>query len=131
MTISNGVETGLNRTVLIVDDSASMRQIVRLTLQSAGFSVVEGANGIEGLECLAKHPVKAVISDVNMPIMDGITFLKSVRVLSAYRSIPVLMMTTSSQADRRLEGRAAGATGWIVKPFSPTQLLETLGKVLP
>jgi two-component system chemotaxis response regulator CheY len=121
----------VNRTVLIVDDSASMRQIVRITLQSAGFNVVEGANGVEGLERLHAHPVKAVISDVNMPIMDGITFLKAIRVLSAYRALPVLIMTTSSQADRRQEGRAAGATGWIVKPFSPTQLLETLGKVLP
>lgn len=121
----------MNRTVLIVDDSASMRQIVRLTLQNAGFTVIEGSNGIEGLARLHAHPVQAVISDVNMPVMDGITFLKAIRLLSAYRSIPVFIMTTSSQANRRLEGRAAGATGWIVKPFSPTQLLETLGKVLP
>jgi two-component system chemotaxis response regulator CheY len=125
------VEAGVNRTVLIVDDSTSMRQIVRLTLQSAGFTVFEGSNGIQGLERLHAQPIQAVISDVNMPIMDGIAFLRAIRLLAEYRSIPVLMMTTSSQANRRQEGRLAGATGWIVKPFSPTQLLETLSKVLP
>lgn len=121
----------MNRTVLIVDDSTSMRQIVRLTLQSAGFTVFEGSNGIQGLERLHAQPIQAVISDVNMPIMDGIAFLRAIRLLAEYRSIPVLMMTTSSQANRRQEGRLAGATGWIVKPFSPTQLLDTLSKVLP
>lgn len=121
----------MNRTVLIVDDSASMRQIVRLTLQNAGFAIVEASNGAEGLERLHAHQVQAVISDVNMPVMDGINFVKAIRLLSAYRSIPVLMMTTASDAERRQAGRAAGATGWIVKPFNPAQLLQTLEKVLP
>lgn len=121
----------MNRTVLIVDDSVSMRQIVRLTLQNAGFGVIEAGNGAEGLERMHAHKVEAVISDVNMPIMDGINFVKAIRLLAAYRTIPVLMMTTSSDADRRHAGRAAGATGWIVKPFSPGQLLQTLEKVLP
>jgi two-component system chemotaxis response regulator CheY len=125
------VEAGVNRTVLIVDDSASMRQIVRLTLQNAGFAIVEASNGAEGLERLHAHQVQAVISDVNMPVMDGINFVKAIRLLSAYRSIPVLMMTTASDAERRQAGRAAGATGWIVKPFNPAQLLQTLEKVLP
>ena len=121
----------MNRTVLIVDDSASMRQIVRLTLQNAGFTIIEASNGAEGLERLHAHRVEAVISDVNMPVMDGINFVNAIRLLSEYRSVPVLIMTTSSHSDRRQEGRAAGATGWIVKPFSPTQLLQTLEKVLP
>jgi two-component system chemotaxis response regulator CheY len=125
------VEPEVNRTVLIVDDSASMRQIVRLTLQNAGFGVIEAGNGVEGLERMHAHKVEAVISDVNMPVMDGINFVKAIRLVSAYRTIPVLMMTTSSDADRRQAGRLAGATGWIVKPFSPGQLLETLEKVLP
>src|SRR5689334_10546 len=108
-----------------------MRQIVRLTLENAGFGIVEAANGAEGLERLHAHKVEAVISDVNMPVMDGINFVRALRLLAPYRSIPVLMMTTASDADRRQAGRAAGATGWIVKPFSPVLLLQTLEKVLP
>ncbi|MET0594997.1 MAG: response regulator [Polyangiaceae bacterium] len=124
------VEAGVNRTVLIVDDSASMRQIVRLTLEGVGFAIVEGSNGQEGLDQLRAHRVQAIISDVNMPVMDGISLVRLVRGLQEYRSLPILLMTTASDASRKNQGRVAGANGWIVKPFSPAQLLETLDKVL-
>lgn len=120
----------MNRTVLIVDDSASMRQIVRLTLESVGFTIVEGSNGQEGLDQLRAHRVQAIISDVNMPVMDGISLVRLVRGLADYRALPILLMTTASDAARKNQGRVAGASGWIVKPFSPAQLLETLDKVL-
>ena len=120
----------MNRTVLIVDDSASMRQIVRLTLENVGFTIVEGSNGQEGLDQLRTHRVQAIISDVNMPVMDGISLVRLVRGLADYRALPILLMTTASDAARKNQGRVAGASGWIVKPFSPAQLLETLDKVL-
>ena len=118
------------RTILTVDDSTSMRQMVRATLQSAGYGVVEAADGQEALAYARGNPVDLVISDVNMPRMDGITLVSELRSLPSYRLTPVLLLTTESSMDKKMEGKKAGATGWIVKPFNPAQLLATLARVL-
>ena len=108
-----------------------MRQMVSFTMKEAGFTVVEGENGQDGLGKADAQPVQLVITDLNMPVMDGITFIKELRTRPAYKFIPVLMLTTESQDSKKQAGRAAGATGWIVKPFNPTQLLAVVAKVLP
>jgi len=124
----------LTKTALIVDDSSSMRQMVSFTLRNAGFTVIEGSNGQEALDKLKSVPggkVDLIITDLNMPVMDGLTFIRSARALATQRFTPILMLTTESQEDRKAEGKAAGATGWIVKPFHPEQLLKVIQKVLP
>jgi two-component system chemotaxis response regulator CheY len=118
------------RMVLAVDDSTSMRQMVKATLLSAGYDVVEAADGQEALEYARENPVDLVITDVNMPRMDGITLVSELRSLPSYRLTPVLLLTTESSMDKKMEGKKAGATGWIVKPFNPAQLLATLARVL-
>ncbi|HTU65724.1 MAG TPA: response regulator [Steroidobacteraceae bacterium] len=118
------------RTILTVDDSTSMRQMVKATLQSAGYGVVEAADGQEALEYARDNAVDLVISDVNMPRMDGITLIGELRALPNYRLVPMLMLTTESSQEKKLEGKRAGATGWIVKPFNPAQLIATLKKLL-
>lgn len=117
--------------ILAVDDSASMRQMVSFTLKGAGHDVCEASDGVEALK-LAKSEsgVDLVISDINMPNMDGISLIKELRQLPAFKFTPILMLTTESGVDKKSEGKAAGATGWIVKPFNPDQLLATIGKVL-
>ena len=119
----------MTRTILTVDDSTSMRQMVRATLQSAGYGVVEAADGQEALEFARGNAVDLVISDVNMPRTDGIRLVHELRSLPGYRLTPLLLLTTESSQERKLEGKRAGATGWIVKPFNPTQLLATLTKL--
>ncbi|HXR53349.1 MAG TPA: response regulator [Steroidobacteraceae bacterium] len=117
--------------ILAVDDSPSMRQMVHLTLQSAGHEVVSAVDGVDGLnKACAGEPVDLVITDVNMPNMDGLALVRELRRLPQYRGVPLLMLTTESSAERKQEGRAAGATGWIVKPFDPDRLLATVEKVL-
>jgi len=116
--------------ILAVDDSASMRQMVSFTLRNAGHEVIEAADGREALEIARKTPVNLVLSDVNMPNMDGIQLIRELRALPSYRFTPILMLTTESAASRKQEGKAAGATGWIVKPFDPDQLLATVNRVL-
>lgn len=116
--------------ILAVDDSASMRQMVSFTLQGAGYEVVEASDGQDALNKAKKAQVDLVLSDVNMPVMDGIALIKSLRALPNYKFTPILMLTTESAADKKGEGKAAGATGWIVKPFNPDQLLTTIKKVL-
>jgi len=116
--------------ILAVDDSASMRQMVSFTLRNAGHEVIEAADGREALEIARKTPVNLVLSDVNMPNMDGIQLIRELRALPSYRFTPILMLTTESAASRKQEGKAAGATGWIVKPFNPDQLLATVDRVL-
>ena len=118
------------RMIMTVDDSTSMRQMVKATLISAGYDVVEHADGQEALEYARDNPVDLVITDVNMPRMDGITLVSELRQLPAYRLTPVLLLTTESSMDKKMEGKKAGATGWIVKPFNPAQLLATLSRVL-
>jgi len=117
-------------TILAVDDSASMRQMVSFTLKGAGHDVLEASDGEEALGLANKGPVDLVISDVNMPNMDGITLISELRKLDTYKFTPILMLTTESSGDKKSEGKAAGATGWIVKPFNPDQLIATIKKVL-
>lgn len=116
--------------ILAVDDSASMRQMVSYTLKGAGHDVVEAADGVEALKAAKAQGFDLVISDVNMPNMDGISLIKELRQLAPFKFTPILMLTTESGAEKKGEGKAAGATGWIVKPFNPDQLLATVGKVL-
>jgi two-component system chemotaxis response regulator CheY len=120
------------KTIMIVDDSASLRQVVGIALKGAGYDVIEGADGADALKKLTGQKVHLIISDVNMPNMDGITFVKSVKQLSAYRFTPIVMLTTESQDEKKREGQAAGAKAWMVKPFNPPQLLSVVQKlVLP
>ena len=117
-------------TILAVDDSASMRQMVAFTLKQAGHEVVEAEDGQKALAAAKGKAFNLVISDVNMPVMDGITLIKELRALPNYKFTPILMLTTEAGADKKQEGKAAGATGWIVKPFNPEQLLSTVNRVL-
>lgn len=116
--------------ILAVDDSASMRQMVSFTLKSAGFDVSEASDGVEALKVAQSQSFDVIISDVNMPNMDGLTLVKELRAISTYKFTPILMLTTESSAEKKQAGRAAGATGWIVKPFNPDQLLATVNKVV-
>jgi len=117
-------------TILTVDDTASMRQMISFTLNSVGHEVLQASDGREALNILQNKKVDLVITDVNMPNMDGITFVKSLRELNDYKFTPILMLTTESQDTKRQQGKVAGATGWIVKPFNPEQLLTVVKKVL-
>lgn len=118
-------------TILSVDDSASMRQMVSFTLKGAGHNVLEAVDGEDALnKAKSNNSVDLVISDINMPKMDGITLIKELRQLSNYKFTPILMLTTESGLDKKGEGKSAGATGWIVKPFNPEKLLATINKVL-
>jgi two-component system chemotaxis response regulator CheY len=116
--------------ILAVDDSASMRQMVAFTLKGAGHTVTDAADGQEALQKAKTGSFDLVLTDVNMPIMDGITLTKQLRALPAYKFTPILVLTTEAGADKKSQGRAAGATGWLVKPFNPQQLLATVKKVL-
>lgn len=117
--------------ILIVDDSVSMRRMVCSALRSASFDVVEAANGPEALTVLDRHQVDLIITDVNMPDMDGISLVRAIRNRPATKSTPVLILTTESGVEMKQAGRTAGATGWIIKPFSPQQLVQVVAKVLP
>ena len=116
--------------ILAVDDSASMRQMVKFTLQSAGYDVVEARDGQEALQLAQSKTFNLVLTDINMPKMDGIALVRALRAMPAYKFTPLLTLTTESTADKKQEGKAAGATGWIVKPFNPEQLLGVIKKVL-
>ncbi len=116
--------------ILAVDDSASMRQMVAFTLKGAGYTVVEAVDGVDALNKAKSQKFDCVVTDVNMPNKDGITLIADLRALPDYKFIPMLMLTTESGVDKKQAGKAAGATGWIVKPFNPEQLLKTIKKVL-
>ncbi|MCU7833914.1 MAG: response regulator [gamma proteobacterium symbiont of Taylorina sp.] len=116
--------------ILVVDDSTSMRQMVAFTLKGAGFDVVEASDGLQGLEAAKGQSFDAVFTDVNMPNMDGLAFTRELRQLSAFKFTPILVLTTEAGPDKKKEGKAAGATGWLVKPFNPDQLLNTIKRVL-
>ena len=118
------------KTILAVDDSVSMRQMVAFTLKSAGYEVIEAVDGQDALDKANLHKVNLVLTDINMPRMDGLKLLKLLRELSDYKAIPILMLTTESGDDMKAKGRAAGATGWLVKPFDPKRLLEVIAKVI-
>ena len=117
------------KTILTVDDSASIRQMVRFTLADAGYSVIEAVDGNDALGKLT-GPVNLVITDLNMPNLDGIGLIRKVRANPACKGIPIVMLTTESQEARKLEGKSAGATGWIVKPFAAQQLLAVVKRLI-
>jgi two-component system, chemotaxis family, chemotaxis protein CheY len=116
--------------ILAVDDSASMRQMVAFTLKGAGHTVTEAADGQAALDIAQTKKFDLVLSDVNMPRMDGLALAKALRALPAFKFTPILMLTTEAGMNKKQEGKAAGATGWIVKPFNPEQLLATIKKVI-
>lgn len=120
----------MSRTVLTVDDSPSMRQMVAFTLSRAGYTLFEATDGRDALTKLAGQRADLVITDLNMPAMDGLQLIRHLRADPAYRFVPIIMLTTESEPARKQAGREAGATGWIVKPFTPEQLVAVVGKVL-
>ena len=117
--------------ILTVDDSKTMRDMVSFTLRGAGFEVIEAEDGVRALSVLGSSSVDLVITDINMPNMDGVTLIKQLRGKPNFKSTPILILTTESGEDKKAEGRAAGATGWIVKPFAPDKLLQVVKKVCP
>jgi two-component system chemotaxis response regulator CheY len=120
------------KTIMIVDDSTSLRQVVGIALRGAGYDVLEGCDGVDALKKLTGQKVHLIISDVNMPNMDGITLVKEVKKLAAYKFTPIVMLTTESASEKKSEGQAAGAKAWVLKPFNPPQLLNVVQKlVLP
>lgn len=124
------MQSAAGQVILAVDDSASMRQMVRYTLESAGYTVVQAADGVEALELAQTRGADLVLTDVNMPRMDGLTLVRELRALDTYKFTPMLVLTTESGQDIKKRGKEAGATGWIVKPFHPEQLLATIAKVI-
>ncbi|MGE3771310.1 MAG: response regulator [Gammaproteobacteria bacterium] len=119
----------MNKTIMVVDDSASLRQVVRIALTQAGYAVVEGCDGRDALDKLTGQKIHLIISDVNMPNMDGISFVKEVKKHPQYRFTPIIMLTTESQESKKQEGQAAGAKAWVVKPFKPDQMLQAVSKL--
>lgn len=120
----------MSKTVMVVDDSASVRQMVSFTLRQHGLEIIEAANGSEALAKLSKKSINMLITDVNMPELDGISLVRKVRENTSYKFIPIIILTTEFTSEKKHEGRTAGATGWIVKPFKPDQLLAVVKKVL-
>lgn len=118
------------KTILTVDDSTTMRQMVAFTLSKAGFNILEAEDGVAALDLLKGQSADLIITDVNMPRMDGITLVKNLRALPQFKFTPILILTTESGQDMKAKGKECGATGWIVKPFSPEKLLDVVGKVL-
>ncbi len=116
--------------ILVVDDSTSMRQMIVFTLKGAGHEVVEAPDGDAALDIAKERGFDLVITDVNMPNLDGITLIRELRALPSYKFTPLLMLTTESAQDKKQLGKEAGATGWIVKPFNPDELESTVDKVL-
>ncbi len=116
--------------ILAVDDSLTMRQLVKMTLSRAGYDVVEAEDGAKGLDKASAQPFDIVLSDVNMPVMGGMDLVRNLRKLPSYKFTPIVLITTESQLEKKQEGKAAGATGWITKPFEPEQLLAVVTKVL-
>jgi two-component system, chemotaxis family, chemotaxis protein CheY len=119
------------KTVIAVDDSMSIRETVKMTLESAGYRVLTAEDGAKGLTAAQQHKADLVITDLNMPVMDGIALIAQLRGLAPYRFTPILMLTTESQEEKKVAGRKAGATGWIVKPFDPARFIAVVQKVCP
>jgi len=119
------------KTVITVDDSMSIRETVKMILATAGYQVLTAEDGVKGLQVCENHKADLILSDLNMPNMDGITLIGKLRALPQYRFTPILMLTTESQDEKKVAGKRAGATGWIVKPFDPPKLLAVVQKVCP
>jgi two-component system chemotaxis response regulator CheY len=120
----------MGKTIMSVDDSTSVRQMVSFTLKTAGYEVIEAKDGLDALDKLKSTAVNMILTDLNMPNMDGIELIREVRTDARHKFIPIIMLTTESQAEKKQAGKSAGATGWIVKPFKPEQLLAVVKKVL-
>lgn len=122
----------MSKTILIVDDSASIRQVVSITLKGAGYDVIEAIDGKDGLAKLDGKKIHLIISDVNMPNMDGISMVKEIKQMPSYKFTPIVMLTTEGSDDKKQQGKSAGAKAWIVKPFKPAQMLQAVSMlVLP
>jgi len=121
----------MGKTILTVDDARTMRQMVSFTLRSAGHEVLEAQDGVVALSVLQTRPVDLVLTDINMPNMNGIELTRQLRTMPSFGKTPIILLTTESDPGKKAEGRAAGATGWIVKPFSQEQLLAIVAKLLP
>lgn len=119
----------MSLTVAIIDDSQTMRDMVSYTLKEAGYAVLEAEDGQDALNVLSGHKPDVVITDLNMPNMDGLSLIRELRAKDEYNGTPILMLTTESDAEKKNAGRQAGATGWIVKPFDPQKLLSVIQKV--
>ena len=120
----------MSKTILVVDDSASIRQVVSITLKCAGYSVIEAVDGKDALTKLDGQKVNLIISDVNMPNMDGISFVKEMKQKANYKFTPVIMLTTEGSDEKKKEGQAAGAKAWVVKPFKPEQMLQAVSMLI-
>jgi len=116
--------------ILAVDDSTSMRQMVSFTLAASGYTVIQAIDGQDGLDKAKAQQMDLVLTDQNMPIMDGLTLIQKLRDLEAYQNTPILMLTTESGEDMKLKGKRAGATGWLIKPFDPKRLVEVVEKLI-
>lgn len=120
----------MSKTIMIIDDSKSLRQIVAIALSGAGYNVVEAGDGMDALNKLSAEKIHLIICDVNMPNMDGITFVKELRQLPAHKFTPVIMLTTEGREAKKQEGQAAGARAWMTKPFVPEQMLAAISKLI-
>jgi two-component system chemotaxis response regulator CheY len=118
------------KTILAVDDSGSLRQMVSFSLMAAGYQVILAVDGQDGLDKAQQQVVDLVLTDQNMPVMDGLTLIKNLRSMSTYQKVPILMLTTESSDDMKMQGKAAGANGWLVKPFDPERLISVVQKVI-
>ena len=121
----------MSKTVLTIDDSRTMREMLNHALVQAGYTVIQAVDGVEGLEVLQANGADVVITDINMPKMNGYEVIRALRENPAHRTLPILVLTTESDADKRKIAREAGATGWMVKPFDPDRLVQTVRKVSP
>jgi two-component system chemotaxis response regulator CheY len=121
----------MGKKIMVIDDSASLREVVSIALKAAGYEVTEAADGKDALAKLDGNKINLVICDVNMPVMDGITFVKEIKKRPDYRFVPVMMLTTESRESRKEEGQRAGAKAWVVKPFRPEQILHAVSKLMP
>lgn len=120
----------MSKTILVVDDSISFRQVVGMALRGAGYEVIEGSDGKHGLSFLDGRKIHLIVSDVNMPVMDGIAFATAAKALPAYKFTPIIMLTTEAGTEMKERGKAAGVRAWIVKPFQPTVLLDAVSKLI-
>ncbi len=120
----------MSKKVMFVDDSKTIREMLDFTLKGAGYETLQGEDGVDALQVLGDNKMDVIITDLNMPNMDGITLIKKLREHPVHRSTPILVLTTESQTEKKMEGKQAGATGWIVKPFTPDKLLATIDRVI-
>ena len=120
----------MSKKILIVDDSESIREVVSFTLENEGYNVLAGVDGKDALKYLDGSPIDLIITDLHMPVMNGIELIKNIRAMESYKCIPILFLTTESQTSRKMEAKEAGATGWIIKPFVPEKLIAALKKVI-